>query len=90
MTTMGSGSPHNGEGQQEKRPQRSGALVSKDAATTRPMSLENMKAGAGQTDRSALHLVGGKAISRKLATMSVYDANWVVWAPETSRDRNSW
>lgn len=40
-------------------------------------------------NRSAGHR-GGRAISGELATVSVYDADRVVRAPETSRDRNSW
>lgn len=41
-------------------------------------------------DGSALHMVDGRVLSRELATVSVSDANRVVWAPETSRERNSW
>lgn len=39
-------------------------------------------------NRDVLHMAGGRAISRELVTLSVYNTDWIVWGPETSRDRN--
>lgn len=85
------GSPQNGEGQQGKRPQKSHAMLPKDAATThrdRMSFLENLEAGVGHMNQSVLHMAGVRTISRELVTLSVYDTNQVTWGPETSRDRN--
>lgn len=50
--------------------------------------LKHLEGGVGQMNRSVLHLAGGRTISRELVTLSVSDTNWILWGPETFRDRN--